>query len=708
MRIIFTSFLLMAYISGIAQGKIISNKTHNYNNSSHSYVENSVLASGTWYKLEVGNEGIYKITYNDLVKLGINVSSIDPRNIRIYGNGNGMLPESNASPNSDDLIENAIYVSSGTGSSFGESDYILFYGESPVVWKYNTANNICTHTINFYSNATCYFLTIGNSPGKRIQLQNSLSSSPNTIVTKYNNFQYHEMDTINLLQSGREWYGESFNSVSTYLFNFSFPDIDIASPVKIISNVAARNTIQTCFIASSCGINDSLKVAAIPGSTNTQFANTNQDTLVCYATGQNIQLSISKVTPSSVGWLDFIDVNAICNLNFKSPQMCFRNLSCVGNGNISKFLINNANSSVTIWDISDPFSIKVQQDTLNGSLMSYIANTDTLKQFIAFDGSSFMTPIFDGQIQNQNLHALGQPDMVIVSHPDFIQQANRLAAIHAAHDNYNVIVVTPQEIYNEFSSGVQDVAAIRNFIRMFYNRSTLPDYKPKYLLMFGTGSYDYKNHLSVNINFVPTYESFNSLTPTACYATDDFFGILDSAGGYYCNGNIDVGVGRFPVRTAVEAKTMVDKVEDYINKRSLLTEQNGCTTFKKEVTGDWQNIICFVADDGDNNLHLIQAEGLSSLADTSNNNLNIEKIYLDAYVEVTGSDGDRYPDVNKAINKRVKEGALIINYTGHGGTSGWAGTEVLQLSDINSWTNITNMPVFIPLHANLARLIILT
>ena len=156
-----------------------------------------------------------------------------------------------------------------------------------------------------------------------------------------------------------------------------------------------------------------------------------------------------------------------------------------------------------------------------------------------------------------------------------------------------------------------------------------------------------------------------------------------------------MGVGRFPVRTVDEAKTMVDKVEDYINKKCSYTERNGCTTFSKEITGDWQNIVCFVADDGDNNLHLGQAEAITAYADTTNLNLNIEKIYLDAYVMITNSDGIFYPDVNKAINKRVQDGALIINYTGHGGTTGWAAAKVLQLSDINSWTNITNMPVFV-------------
>jgi hypothetical protein len=607
-----------------------------------------------------------------------------------------MLPESNAAPNSDDLIENAIYVSSGSNSTFGTSDYILFYGESPVVWNRNTVNNIFTHTINFYTNETCYFLTIGNSPGKRIQFQNSSTSAPNITVTKYNDYQYHEIDTVNLLQSGREWYGEYFNAVNSYSFNFTFPNIDITSPVNIISNITARNTIPTCFTISSCGKVDSLNISAIPGATNTQYANIAVDTLVSNPTGQNIQLTISKITPTSIGWLDNIDVNTISNLYFNSPQVSFRNLSCVGNGNISQFIMNNANSSVKIWDISDPFNIKEQQASLNGSSLSYIVNTDSLKQFIAFDTSAFFTPIFDGQVPNQNLHALPQPDMIIVAHPDFIQQANRLAAIHMAHGNFNVVVVTPQEIYNEFSSGVQDVAAIRNFLRMFYNRadSSLNNF-PKYLLMFGDGSYDYKNHLSVNINFVPTYESFNSLTPTACYATDDFFGILDSTGGYYCNGTIEVGAGRFPVRTADEAKIMVDKVEDYISKKSSYTEKNGCTTFTKKNTGDWQNMICFIADDGDNNLHLDQVEGLTSYVDTANNNLNIEKIYIDAYIEVNGSDGVSCPDVNKAINNRVEEGALIINYTGHGGPTGWANAKVLQLSDITSWSNITNMPVFV-------------
>jgi hypothetical protein len=693
MRIVFTYLLLTLYFSGIAQEQFNIRGTPQ--KRAHTYAQNSALSSGTWYKLKVKNDGIYKITYDDLVQLGINVSSIDPRNIRLYGNGNGMLPESNSLPNYDDLNENAIYVEGESDGKFDPGDYILFYGESPVVWNYDTINKMFTHLTNYYSDETCYFLTIGNSPGKRIQLQNSLITIPNTIVTKYNDYQYHELDTVNLLNSGKDWYGEYFDATNNYTWDFIFPNIDINSQVKIKTNIAARNTISTAFTVSSSGSTDSVNVSAIPGSSTSDFARNAEDTLICKPGGQNIQLTISKLTPSSIGWLNFIDINTLSNLNFISPQINFRNLSCVGIGNISEFKLNNANSSVKIWDISHPFDIKDQIYSLNASSINFTVNTDSLKQFVAFDGSAFLVPIFDGQIQNQNLHALGQPDMIIISYPDFIQQANRLANIHMTHDNFNVSVVTPQEIYNEFSSGSQDIAAIRNFIRMFYDRASSQNEKPKYLLMFGDGSYDYKNHLSTCTNLVPTYESFNSLTPTASYVTDDFFGILDSTGGYYSNGTLELGIGRFPAKTLSEAKTLVDKVEDYIDNKSSYTENNGCTTFTKQITGDWRNIICFVADDEDNNLHLGQADELASYADTANNNLNIQKIYLDAYNQVTGSNGDSYPDVNKAINKRVADGALIISYTGHGGETGWTDEKVLQLSDINSWTNITNMPVFL-------------
>lgn len=679
------------------------------NNSAHSYAQNSVLAIGTWYKLKVKNNGIYKITYYDLVQHGIDASSIDPKNIRIYGNGGEMLAESNAEPDYDDLMENAIYVEGESDGYFDQGDYILFYGKSPVKWTFDTTRKIFIHSINYYSDESCYFLTYDKGPGKRIQSQNSSSLPATNIITKFNDYDYHEKDSVNLLKSGKEWYGEYFDDITgSYNFNYTFPDIDIHSRAIIRANIAARNLTPaqpTQFNIFADGNTFTLNVPAIPGQYTADYARFAEDTMGFFPIDSNVNITISKITTGSIGWLNFIEINVVRNLNFKGHQMRFRNTGCIGNGNIAEFRMSNSNASIKLWDITNPFNIKNQQYNLTASDLCFRVPTDSLREFIAFDpaDAGFQTVLFEGKVQNQNLHALGKTDMIIITHPDFISQANRLADIHLALDNFSTIVVRPQEIYNEFSSGIQDISAIRNFIRMLYDRASSDNDIPKYLLLFGDGSYDYKNPIPGNTNYIPTYQTFNSLMPTSSYVTDDFFGLLDSTEGYYSNGALDVGIGRLPAKSIEEAKTLVDKIEYYLIKKSTYTEVNGCTTYTQDIPGDWRNIVCFIADDEDNNLHIEQAEELAKLVDTMYNNINIEKIYLDAYMQITGPNGTSYPDVNKALNKRVQKGALLINYTGHGGETGWAAEKILQMSDIYNWKNLTNMPAFVTATCDFSR-----
>jgi len=708
MRLFFTYLFFLSFLSGFAQKNAVpvelTWENPKKNNSAHLYAQNSALASGTWYKLKIKNNGIYKITYYDLIQQGIDASSIDPGNIRIYGNGGEMLPESNTESNYDDLTENAIYVEGESDGHFDQEDYILFYGKSSVEWTYDTTRKIFMHSVNYYSDETCYFLTLDKGPGKRIQSQNSSSLPATNIITTFNDYDYHEKDSVNLLKSGKEWYGEYFDDITgSYDFNYIFPDIDIHSRAIIRANIAARNLTPTQFNILADGNTFILNVPAISGQYTIDYARFTEDTMGFFPIDSNVNITINKMTTGSIGWLNFIEINVVRDLNFKGHLMRFRNTGCIGNGNITEFRMSNSNASIKLWDITNPFNIKNQQYTLTASDLCFRVPTDSLREFIAFDNSLFPTVSFEGKVQNQNLHVLGKADMIIITHPDFISQANRLAEIHAAYDNFSTIVVTPQEIYNEFSSGVQDVSAIRNFIRMLYDRASSDNDIPKYLLLFGDGSYDYKNRIAENTNYIPAYQSLNSLMPTSSYVTDDFFGLLDSTEGYYCNGALDIGIGRLPAKSIEEAKTLVDKIEYYLIKKSTYTEVNGCNTYTQNIPGDWRNMVCFIADDEDYNLHIGQAEELAAFVDTMYNNFNIDKIYLDAYMQITGPNGPSYPDVTKALNERVQKGALLINYTGHGGETGWAAEKVLQISDINNWKNLTNMPAFVTATCEFSR-----
>lgn len=668
----------------------------------HTYAGSSVLASGNWYKVSVSRSGIYTLTYQDLINLGINVNFIDPRNLRIYGNGGGMLSENNFDSRYDDLVENPIYVFGESDGVFDATDYILFYGDGPVKWELNSSDKKFHHQTNYYADATTYFITADLGPGKRIAQQPSSSLSPNKFVTKFQDYACHEKDSFNLITSGKEWYGENFDILTSYSFNFSFPNIDASSKVKIQTDIASRYTIYSSLYSVNADGNS--YTSSIPGisSGGYDYASSLTSKSEFMPSGDNITVTISKLTTGAVGWLNYIELNATRNLSFSGSQMIFRDTVSVGAGNVSQFTVGNASSSLRIWDITDPVNAVEQQFVLNGNDAQFSLATDTLREFIAFSGTSYDKPMLIGRIENQNLHALGPVDFIIVAYPDFTDQANRLAGLHSTYDGYSSVVVTPGQIYNEFSSGNQDISAIRDFVKMFYDRATDADEMPKYLLLLGDASYDYKNRISDNTNYVPTYESPYAVDFAGSYATDDFFGFLDNNEGPFTNSLLDIGTGRFPVKTADEAGYIIDKIAEYLKISDPSAAGNGCSGYTLGSSGEWKNIITFVADDEEKQF-FNDCEDFSTYIDTAYNNYNIDKIYCDAYVQVTGAGGQRYPDVNDAISKRVDKGTLIMNYVGHGGEVGWSLERILQISDINSWENIHNLPLFITATCEFSR-----
>ncbi|MBN1198292.1 MAG: type IX secretion system sortase PorU, partial [Bacteroidales bacterium] len=296
---------------------------------------------------------------------------------------------------------------------------------------------------------------------------------------------------------------------------------------------------------------------------------------------------------------------------------------------------------------------------------------------------------FVGRVENQDLHGAGTYDYLIVSYPAFLPEAERLAQFHQQKNGMSVLITTPQKIFNEFSSGAQDLSAIRDFVRMIYLRASSGN-EPRYLLLFGDASYDYKNREENNTNFVLAYQSPESLDPIDSYVTDDFFALLDANEGQGTGGSLDIGVGRLPVMSLQEATEAVNKILHYCSESD-------------SVKNDWRNVVCFVADDGDGNLHLEQADTLANRILKDYRVYNIDKIYIDAYQQIATPGGQRCPEVNDAINKRVDKGALIINYTGHGGEVGWAHERVLEVPDIQAWSNVDNLPVFVTATCEFSR-----
>jgi hypothetical protein len=677
---------------------------------SWSFASNSVLASGEWYKIGVTASGIHKITHSELISLGVPADAIDPRQIRIYGNGGAMLPEDNAVFRHDDLQELAIFVSGENDGVFDPHDYILFYGESTLQWSYDHIGKRFVHTYNKYANTSFYFLSTGTGQGKRITNQASLGQSPDFVATTFDHYLVHELDSLNLIKSGREFYGEVFDLRTSYDWTFQLPGIVPGSPVRYKTSVLARGVLTATSFDHYINGSKILttQVAGVPSQYTAMYANMATDTAYIASTSPlTVRINYNKGNAATAkGWLNYFSLNVTRDLSLTTGHMAFRSAASVGKG-VTEFVLGNA-SSAYVWDVTNPLDVKNITGTITGNNFLFRLQTDTLKEFVAHNGSTYLNILTLGRIANQNLHSLGQNDMVIVTHPEFEGQANRLADMHRSQDGLSVVVVKPEHIYNEFSSGKQDPTAIRAFMKMFYDRAGgNTSLMPRYLLLFGDGSYDNLNRIQGNTNFIVTYQTPNSLAPTVSYVTDDYFGFLDDheAGSY--GGNLDIGIGRLPAKTVEEAQSMVDKIMRYASPTEQGNASSMCGGFNASISnfGDWRNVLCFVADDSDiaGENFLNESETITRKIDTIAPMYNIEKIYMDAYVQVSTPGGQRYPDVNDAISKRVEKGALIINYIGHGGETGWAHEQVLDVPTINGWENRFNLPLFVTATCEFSR-----
>jgi hypothetical protein len=662
-------------------------------NNNKSFGTNSVLASGDWYKLGIVESKVYKLTYNYLKNLGIDVDNIDPRNIKIYGNGGEELPKLNSAPRKDDLYQNSIFVAGESDGVFNKNDYVLFYGQGTTVWKYNNSSIRYEHYINQYSDTSYYFLTVNANTDtpKRIPSQIS-SSNPTVSTSEFDDYAYYEKDYYNLIRSGSKWFGDIFDAKVSYDYTFNFPNLVTISPLKLRIRAAARS-----------GTNSSMTINIANNSYTMTFPVMNVTCYYCQYAGEsifvqnflsnssliNLNLTYNKPNSDSKAWLDYIELNARRQLIMTGNQMGFRDYSTVAAGNITQFNISGVNQNgLNIWEVTDVLNPKNQQYTISGTTVSFAVSTDSLREFVAFYKGDSLGIYSFGKIENQNLHSITQADFIIVAPKKFNNEAQELADFHTTLDNLNTIIVEPSKIYNEFSSGKRDIVAIRDFVRMLYKRAT-PGNEPKYLLLFGDGSYDNKNRFTSNTNVIPTFQSSESFSPTSSYVSDDYYCLLDDNEGVW-NGTeyLDIGVGRFPVNTVEEAKAIVSKIKHYKSAETMK---------------DWRNKVTFIGDDEDGNTHMQQADQLAYVVDTGFTVYNIDKIYFDAYPQIATPGGQRYPDVNEAIGREFEKGTLIMNYTGHGGEIGWAHERVLGISDINGYTNFDNLPVLMTATCEFAR-----
>ncbi len=659
----------------------------------HQYRSVSVLNAGDWYKIGVLTSGIYKLTYSDLQDMGMDVENINPKKIQLYGQYTGMLPEANDVERADDLMEDAIEVVGEEDGVFNPDDYILFAAQGPVIWRYNPFSGKYEHKNNIYSDTTFYFLTVGDTLGKRITEATVPADPPEETFNSFDNFATIDNDLENVALSGKLWLGERFTiDTNRRQFVFDFPNRLITKPVSIKMHVVARGVEFTYFRVKVNGreVLDSSRINYV-GPNSGYYAKEVTKTRTFVDDSEKLTAEVIRATDdlSAVGWLDYLELNAECSLKWREGQMLFCNHRSMNADNVYRFEMSDVPQNAVVWDLTDVTNAKAMALERSGTEAAFTVQGAVNQRFAAFDGTRFLSPVTAKKIPNQNLHGIGNLNLVIVAPELFLPQAQQLAELHEQKDQLVSKVVTTGQIYNEFSSGMQDVSAIRDFVRMLYKRGNFGT-KPGYVLFYGDASFDYKNRVEGNNSMVPTFESVESLKFTTSFATDDFFGLLDDDEGFNSVGDLDVGIGRLPVTTPKQADVVLAKIKNY-------------TEASQSVCRDWRNTICFVADDQDMNLHLTQAESLVAIVDTAYPELNINKIYADAYFREKISGGYRYPDAHEAIKQQVDEGALIVNYTGHGGLTGWAEEHILDMPAIRSFDNYNRLPLFITATCEFSR-----
>ncbi|MBA9076485.1 type IX secretion system sortase PorU [Rufibacter quisquiliarum] len=655
----------------------------------------SVLSTGDWYKIGVAADGIYKLDRAALQAMGVNVQGLNPRHLKIYGNGGGMLPQLNSAPRPDDLVENDILVVGEQDGSFDANDYLLFYGQGPHTWSFNrtSAQTPFLHSFNLYSDTTYYYLTVQPTPSGRVKQQASVSGTY-PAITSYDARWHHEVDRVNVLQSGREWYGEEFNSF-TQPSAFSLPASDLVpnSLVKVTSSVMGNSPVSESTIGSSFSLKlngTNLGEHILPGRGSGNYHNAGvNSTLSFQASLSNLNytgdLSLhyifdAKGNSSTNGFLNYFTVVAQRQLRLFGNQTNFRSIASLQNP-ISTFQVAGVPAGSFIWDVTDPLHPVQQEYVLTNGTASFSASSQSLREYVVFQGSGFPAPTFAGKVSNQNLHSLnldGSLDLVIISPPVFLAQAQRLANHRRTSSGLTVEVVSLPQIYEEFSSGKQDISAIRDFMKMLYERSSKQGAERINLLLLGDASYDPKRRVTQNTNFIPVYQSRESLNPVNTYSSEDFFGFLDDEEGEWSEVDfslahrLDIGIGRLPAKSGAEADLLINKIIKYESSQTF---------------GNWRKRLVFLADDGDLNEHLNDADYLAEYVERTHPNYLSQKVYLDLFSQVTVPNGQRSPDTNRSLKEEVEKGALLVNYTGHGNAISLADEQILTLNEIQSWKN---------------------
>ncbi|NNF03207.1 MAG: type IX secretion system sortase PorU [Rhodothermales bacterium] len=692
-------------------GRISAAKSSEGGTNPHLAVDRSALADGQILKMRLTEEGVYRIDRGFMQAAGLNPDAIDPANVRVFGNGGAPLPALNSAFRYADLVENPVVRTGGGDGRFDQGDAVVFYGAAPRGWRLD--GTTWKHYVHPGSNYNVYFLKIDASTGLTAVVQPAPPAGSDPVRTTTRGrfvLDVEEQVWSREHGSGTDWVSNQIRGGSsrTFLENLIPPGfmggpVDFDTRFAIASNPRATVAFESngAVLAQRTSPRSTFEDSALPTATPTTLAFQHSFTA---QNGIDLDMRLIDTDNEPQAALDYVRLFYDQALTAENGYLRFATVP--GATGTQTYRLNGFQSAPTVLDVTEPDRIRRLKVLPTGSDWSIRISGDDLstgpRELVAFTNAALKQVPSDqsASIPNQNVHGTNVfPDFVIVAPSEFMSAAERLAD-HRRSEGMTVQVESIEAIYNEFSGGLPDMRAVRDFLKLLYDRATSDGTMLRYALLLGDGHYDFRNLSSRQgslENWIFPFEPDESMFTDGTYTSDDYFGLLDDSEGEWVytsftavsSERMDIGVGRFPVQTAAEADMVVDKVIRYDNP---------------ETFGAWRARYTFVADDdltglsgqqNDRDLHLANVDQVAELLQEDlYPRINQNKIYGQNY-ERQFLNGFKLPGAKRDILNALESGTLVFNYSGHGGPDGLAQEEIFTLEDAAALTNGDRLPIFV-------------
>ncbi|MDO4510764.1 MAG: type IX secretion system sortase PorU [Bacteroidales bacterium] len=644
--------------------------------SASQYADTSKLASGKWVKIQVTSTGPHVITSADAQKWGFS----DVNKLHIFGYGGAPLSERLSADAPDDLPQIPVLRSEGK---------IIFYAQGPTTWGATAGKVNYVPVQHPYATAGYYFVT-DDARYTDVAINRASNAPQGNAVTTFTERLFHEEELVNPGETGRVLLGEDFRYTKSQSFKFQLPGLVSGSEVNVLTTFASKTMGGNASLTfQQNGTNlpsaNTDRINAIHDVAHDHYAWGNIVKSFVPTGGENLTYTVNY-NPSGTVYmarLNYIAVNYERTLALSGGTLAWGQYA----GTTSmQYRLGGMSAETQVWDVTTSHQPTVMNVVTDGGTGAFSPIASGNREYVAFNPSaSLPSPIIVGAVANQSIHSEATPDMIIISPAEYLAQAQRIADMHTAVDSMRVLVLDHKLVFNEFSSGTPDAMAYRKMNKMFYDRGTDKDgHKLGYMLLFGGGSYDNRQLSSAvksaSYPMLLTWQSETSHDENTSHTSDDPFAVLaDNSGPAFAAFDLDIAVGRFPIKSVAEARTTTDKLIKYVT-----TPANGA----------WKTNVLDVADDENQAIHMKQAEDAINIAKQNGGaDFVFNKVYMDAFNAVSQGAGRTYPDARAKMFHTLNEGTVWWNYTGHASPNGWTGEGQLTRPDIAERLFYKRLPI---------------